>query len=115
VQRGREGADLLGGEAVEEKVSGDEVAGRGAGRGGGLPVPGVGAMDEEARGIGSGAADLGAEHGGAGVDGVDADGRAVGEEAAVKRPSPSPRTRARRLFAMPPRKAERQRWSQGRR
>ena len=68
-------------------MSGDEVVGRGDDGGGRLPVSHVGQADVHAIRISTGAAEKGVEHGGAGVDGVDADGgigtQQAGGEAAV--------------------------------
>jgi len=64
---GGELKDLLCGEAIQEKVSGNEgVAGLG-----GLPKTCVRAMGGEAGGVGTGAMGESGEHGGADVHGVD--------------------------------------------
>jgi hypothetical protein len=72
-----EEVDLGGGEAVEEEVGDDEVVRR-VGR---VESAGVGLVGADTRAVAAGALEQGAEHGGAGVDGVDLDQRIGAEKA----------------------------------
>jgi len=76
----RQGADFRGGEAVEEEVSGDEVAGRR----GWLPGAGVCMVGTDAGSERAGAANEGAEHSRACINGVDADERVGTQQASSK-------------------------------
>ncbi len=78
-----EGLDLGGGEAVEEEVGHDEVVRRVWGAEG----AGIGVVSVNAGGVVSGPMQQGVEHGGAGIDGVNAENgsgaKQAGGEAAI--------------------------------
>ena len=69
--------DLLRGEAIEKKVGDDEIVVRGAR----VPLAGVRIVSAHADGMRAGILDKGLEHGTAGIDGIDRDGRILLEEA----------------------------------
>ena len=107
-EAGGELVELRLGEAVEKEVGDDEVVGPGAPEGEG--VGGVGAQ-AKAGGGGGGLRSLAeeVEHDGAEIDRVGQEAGVAGERRARKRPSPSPRTRARRVWRSCGRKWRRQR------